>query len=73
MSTDTLNPHDWRCAYNGLTEVDHDWTLRSETYGDDGVINGTATNVWLECENCGHQKEPGPHDLDDDYDDWGAS
>lgn len=67
VAVDRHNPHDWQCSYNGITEVDHDWGLASETIGDYGVVNGTATYVWLECANCGLQKEADSCDFDDSF------
>ena len=48
---------------------DHDWTLRVDESGDPGVVNGTYTEYWLECEICGAQRAAESEDLYG-YDDY---
>lgn len=49
----------------------HDWAYREDWIGDPGVINGTATICWLECEMCGAEKPARYEDRpSDDYDDY---
>lgn len=52
----------------GPGEFDHDMRVVSESYGDPGVINGTATDFWRECRTCGATAEATYADLQDDED-----
>lgn len=49
---------------------EHEWTYKEDWEGDPEVIGGTHTLCWLECENCGAQKEASYEDRSsyDDYD-----
>lgn len=49
----------------------HDYSYREDWIGDAGVINGTMTIRWLECEHCGAKKEASYEDRPS-YDDWYA-
>jgi hypothetical protein len=49
---------------------DHDWVFKQDVIGDYGVVNGTQTICWMECENCGEEKEADYSDYpssDDDF------
>jgi hypothetical protein len=55
-----------------IVEDDHEFEFRSDTVGDYGVVNGTATYCWLECAHCGRTKEAEYSDYPDypDYEDY---
>lgn len=59
---------DWRRPLRGC---DHEWEYGEDTIGDFGVINGTYTECWIECQHCGERRaasyEDRPGD-DSDYD-----
>jgi len=59
------------CWFDGV--FDHEFTLQSDTIGDYSVIGGTQTYHWLECENCGAEKEATHADLSDPLEEyyWG--
>ena len=52
-----------------LRGCEHDFTYREDWYGDPGVINGTCTERWLECECCGATR-PATYEDAPSYDDF---
>lgn len=52
-----------------LTACDHDFSYQEDTIGDYGVINGTYTERWLECDHCG-AKKPASYEDRPTYDDY---
>lgn len=55
-----------------LRGCDHEYSYREDVIGDYGVINGTYTECWLECDYCGARKHAADEDrpVYDDYGDW---
>jgi hypothetical protein len=56
-------------CYCGGGKLDHDFEYKQDTIGDYGVVNGTYTECWLECCNCGEQ-EPATYADAPCYDDY---
>lgn len=54
----------WNCA-DGTPEEDHDWQIKSDWYGDPGVINGTCTFYVKRCRQCGKEEEPTDREIYD--------
>jgi hypothetical protein len=52
-----------------LTGCEHEYSYHEDVIGDYGVINGTYTERWLECDNCGDRKAAS-HDDAPSYDDY---
>jgi hypothetical protein len=62
----------WVCIPHNA-DADHDWRIMSDSCGDAGVVNGTMTFYWWECEQCGHvdeYREVTSHDLSADEEDY---
>lgn len=54
-----------------LQGCEHEYSYREDMIGDCGVINGTYTECWLECDHCGARKAASYEDrptYDDEYD-----
>jgi hypothetical protein len=51
----------------------HEFSYREDWEGDPGVIGGTRSLCWLECDCCGEQRSASHEDRPsyDDYDGWG--
>lgn len=52
-----------------LQGCDHEFSYREDWSGDPGVINGTFTISWVECEFCGAKREARDEDIPT-YDDF---
>ena len=51
-------------------ECDHTWVLHSDWDGDPGIPNGTHTFYWMECMECGEEREATDEDHQQAADDW---
>lgn len=52
-----------------LRGCEHDFSYHEDWEGDPGVINGTSTICWLECDHCGATR-PATREDAPAYDDW---
>lgn len=52
-----------------LEACEHEFSYQEDTVGDYGVINGTYTERWLECDHCG-TKRPASYEDQPSYDDY---
>lgn len=68
MTAESKTPG-WDCA-DGTPDEDHDWQLVRDWAGDPGVINGTYDIVYMQCTQCGKERDATYDDIrhaDHDY------